>query len=244
MGKRIRVQRRGRGSSTFRASTHKRVAPVQYPPMSQKEREGVVHGQVVNIVHDSGRGSPLASMKLETGETYHVVVPEGVYEGQPTQMGNKASVDVGNVLPVGSIPEGTIICNIELSPGDGGKMARSSGAYATVVAHTPDGTIIKLPSGKTRYLNDLCRATIGVISASGRVDKPFLKAGAKFHWMKAKGHMYPRTRGVAMVAAAHPYGSSKRGARKVTTVSRHAPPGRKVGLIAARSAGRKRKRRR
>ncbi len=243
MGKRIRVQRRGRGSSTFRASTHKRVAPVQYPPMSQKEREGVVHGQVVKIIHEPGRGSPLASVKLETGETYHVVVPEGVYEGQPTQMGNRASVDVGNVLPLGSIPEGTIICNIELSPGDGGKMARSSGSYSTVVAHTPEGTIIKLPSGKTRYLNDLCRATVGVISASGRVDKPFLKAGAKFHWMKAKGRMYPRTRGVAMVAAAHPYGSSKRGARKVTTVSRHAPPGRKVGLIAARSAGRKRKRR-
>ncbi|MFB0501303.1 MAG: 50S ribosomal protein L2 [Candidatus Bathyarchaeia archaeon] len=243
MGKRIRVQRRGRGSSTFRASTHKRVAPVQYPTMSQKERKGVVHGQVVKIVHEPGRGSPLASVKLETGETYHAVVPEGVYEGQPTQMGNKASVDVGNVLPLGSIPEGTIICNIELSPGDGGKMARSSGSYATVVAHTPEGTIIKLPSGKTRYLNDLCRATVGVISGSGRVDKPFLKAGAKFHWMKAKGHMYPRTRGVAMVAAAHPYGSSKRGARKVTTVSRHAPPGRKVGLIAARSAGRKRKRR-
>jgi large subunit ribosomal protein L2 len=243
VGKRIRVQRRGRGSPTFRASTHKRVAPVQYPPMSQKERKGVVHGQVVKIVHEPGRGSPLASVKLETGETYHVVVPEGVYEGQPTQMGNKASVDVGNVLPLGSIPEGTIICNIELSPGDGGKMARSSGSYATVVAHTPEKTMIKLPSGKTRYLNDLCRATVGVISASGRVDKPFLKAGAKFHLMKAKGHMYPRTRGVAMVAAAHPYGSSKRGARKVTTVSRHAPPGRKVGLIAARSAGRKRKRR-
>jgi len=212
--------------------------------MSQKERVGVIHGQVKEIVHESGRGSPLASVKLETGETYHTVVPEGVYEGQPTQMGNKASVDVGNVLPLGSIPEGTMICNIELSPSDGGKMARSSGSYATVVAHTPEGTMVKLPSGKTRYLNDLCRATVGVISGAGRVDKPFLKAGAKFHLMKAKGHMYPRTRGVAMVAAAHPYGSSKRGARKVTTVSRHAPPGRKVGLIAARSAGRKRKRRR
>lgn len=243
MGKRIRVQRRGRGSSTFRSSTHKRVAPVKYPPMSEKEREGVVHGQVAKIVHESGRGSPLASVRLETGETYHVVVPEGVYKGQPTQIGSKASVDVGNVLPLGSVPEGTMICNIELAPGDGGKMARSSGSYATVVAHTPEGTMIKLPSGKTRYLNDLCRATVGVISGSGRVDKPFLKAGAKFHLMKAKGRMYPRTRGVAMVAAAHPYGSSKRGARKVTTVSRHAPPGRKVGLIAARSAGRKRKRR-
>jgi large subunit ribosomal protein L2 len=211
--------------------------------MSKKEREGVIHGQVLNIVHEPGRGSPLASVKLETGEIYHTVIPEGVYKGQPTQMGSKASVDVGNVLPLGEVPEGTMICNIELSPGDGGKIARSSGSYATVVAHTPEGTMVKLPSKKTRYINDLCRATVGVISGAGRVDKPFLKAGAKFHLMKAKGHMYPRTRGVAMIAAAHPYGSSKRGARKVTTVSRHAPPGKKVGLIAARSTG-KRKRRR
>jgi large subunit ribosomal protein L2 len=243
VGKRIRVQRRGRGSSTFRAATHKRVAPVQYPPMSKEEREGVIQGQIMEILHDPGRGSPLASIKLETGETYYSVVPEGVYEGQPTQIGGKASMEIGNVLPLGKIPEGTIVCNIELSPGDGGKLVRSSGSYATVVAHTPDGAILKLPSGKTRHVNDLCRATIGIISGAGRVDKPFLKAGAKFHLMKAKGHMYPRTRGIAMVAAAHPYGSSKRGGRKVTTVSRRAPPGKKVGLIAARSAGRKRKRR-
>ncbi len=211
--------------------------------MSTEEREGVIQGQIVQILHDPGRGSPLASIKLETGETYYTVVPEGVYEGQRTQIGGKASVEIGNVLPLGKIPEGTMVCNIELSPRDGGKLARSSGSYATVVTHTPEGTILKLPSGRTRYVNDLCRATVGVISGAGRVEKPFLKAGAKFRLMKAKGHMYPRTRGVAMVAAAHPYGSSKRGARKVTTVSRGAPPGRKVGLIAARSSG-KRKRRR
>lgn len=243
MGKKIRVQRRGKGSPTFRASTHKRVAPVQYPSISTEEREGVIQGQVMQILHDPGRGSPLASIKLDTGETYYTVAPEGVYEGQPTQIGGKASVEIGNVLPLGKIPEGTMVCNIELSPGDGGKLARSSGSYATVVAHTPEGTILKLPSGRTRYVNDPCRATVGVISGAGRVEKPFLKAGAKFHLMKAKGRVYPRTRGVAMVAAAHPYGSSKRGARKVTTVSRRAPPGRKVGLIAARSAGKRKKRR-
>jgi large subunit ribosomal protein L2 len=244
LGKRIRVQRRGRGTSTFRASTHKRVAPVQYPPMSAKQREGVIHGQVKEIIHDPGRGSPMVAVRLETGETYYSVVPEGVYEGQPTQIGGEASVDIGNVLPLGKIPEGTMVCNIELSPGDGGKMVRSSGAYATVVAHTPDGTIVKLPSKRTKYVNNLCRATVGVISGAGRVEKPFLKAGTKFHLMKAKGHMYPRTRGIAMVAAAHPYGSSKKGGRKVTTVSRNAPPGKKVGLIAARSAGSRSKRRR
>jgi len=242
MGKRIRVQRRGRGSPTFRASSHKRVAPAHYPILSKEEREGVVHGQISGILHETGRGSPIASVRLETGQTFYTVIPEGVYEGQPTQVGSKASIDIGNVLPLGSIPEGTIVCNIELSPGDGGKIARSSGAYATVVAHTSEGTMIKLPSGKTRYVSDLCRATIGVISGAGRVEKPFLKAGAKFHWKRSKGLKYPRTRGVAMVAASHPYGSSKRGGRKGTTVSRGAPPGKKVGLIAARSTGRKGKR--
>lgn len=243
MGKKIRVQRRGRGTPTFRASTHKRIAPVKYPQMPEKQRKTPVKGWITSISHEPGRGTPLASVKLETGETYHTVVPEGVYEGQPIQIGSEAKIDIGNTLPLGKIPEGTMICNVELSPGDGGKIARSSGSYITLVAHTPEGTMVKLPSGKTRYLNDLCLATVGVISGAGRVDKPFLKAGSKSHLMHAKGHMYPRTRGRAMVAASHPYGSSKRGGRKVTTVSRGAPPGKKVGLIASRSTGRGRKRR-
>ncbi len=243
MGKRIRVQRRGRGASTFRASTHKRIAPVQYPPLSKKELETVFNGQIQNLFHEPGRGAPLALVKLETGESYYTVAPEGAHVGQQIQMGGKAPIDICNVLPLGNIPDGTMVCSIERTPGDGGKMSRSSGAYALVAGHTPQGVMIKLPSRRTRYLNPLCRATIGVISGAGRVDKPFLKAGAKFHLMKAKGHTYPRTRGVAMIAAAHPYGSSKRGARKVTTVSRGAPPGRKVGLIAARQTGRKRRRR-
>jgi len=241
MGKRIRVQRRGRGSSTFRSSSHKRVAPAHYPTMSKEGREGVIQGQISDFLHEPGRGSPLASVRLETGETFYTVVPEGVYEGQPTQIGSKASIDVGNILPLGSIPEGTMVCNVELHPGDGGKIAKSSGAYATVVGHTPQGTMIKLPSGSTRYINDYCMATVGVVSGAGRTEKPFLKAGEKFHLMKAKGHKYPRTRGRAMVAAVHPYGSSKRSARKVTTTSHGAPPGQKVGLIAARGAGRKKK---
>jgi len=241
LGKRIRVQRRGRGSSTFRASTHKRVAPAQYPLLQEEVGESAIRGQVLEFLHEPGRGSPLALVELQNGETYYSVIPEGVYKGQVIELGGKAPAEVGNVIPVGNIPEGTIVCNIELSPADGGKLARSSGAYATVVSHTPSGTMIKLPSGKTRYVNDLCLATIGVVSAAGRVDKPFLKAGATFHLMRSKGRKYPRTRGIAMVAAAHPHGSSKRSAKKVRMVARNAPPGQKVGLIAARRSG-KRKR--
>ncbi len=244
MGKRIRVQRRGRGGPTFQASTQKRIAPAKYPPITKHQLESVIEGRVEGIFHEAGRGSPLAKIRLETDEDYHFIVPEGVHEGQKVQIGNQASIDIGNVLPLSSIPEGTMICGIELSPGDGGKIARSSGTYATVVAHTPQGTMIKFPSGKTKYINDLCRATIGIVSGAGRLEKPFLKAGVKYHKKRAKGQKYPRTRGIAMVAAAHPYGSSKRGGRKVTTVSRGAPPGKKVGLIAARGAGKKQKRRR
>ncbi len=246
MGKRIRVQRRGRGGSTYRASTHKRVAPAKYPPkMTPKETfESVVNGVIEALVHDPGRGAPLALVRFENGETCYTVTPEGVFEGQEIGFGGKASADVGNIIPVGKIPEGTMVCDIELRPGDGGKMAKSSGAYATVVGHTPQGTMIKLPSGRTRYINDQCRATIGVVSGAGRTEKPFLKAGEKYHLMKAKGHKYPRTRGRAMIAAVHPYGSSKKSARKGTTVSHGAPPGQKVGLIAASGAGQKKRRKR
>ena len=240
MGKRIRVQRRGRGGSTFRAATHKRVAPARYPPATKlKEFESSFNCVIEELVHDPGRGTPLGLIRSEDGQTFFTVVPEGVYEGKQIQIGGRAAVDVGNIMPVGKIPEGTMVCNVELRPGDGGKLSKSSGSYATVVTHTPKGTIIKLPSGKAKYVADYCRATIGVVSASGRTDKPFLKAGAKFHLMRARGRKYPRTSGRKMVAAVHPYGSSKRSARKVTTTSHGAPPGQKVGLIAARGTGRK-----
>ena len=244
MGRRIRVQRRGRGTSTFKASTHKRVAPAQYPPkLTPKEHFTTsINGTIENLVHDPGRGAPLAFIRFENGETCYTITPEGAFKGQQISLGGTAPVDIGNIIPLGKIPEGTMVCSLELTPGDGGKLAKSSGAYATVVGHTPQGTMIRLPSGRTRYVNDYCRATIGVVAAAGRTEKPFLKAGEKFHLMKAKGHKYPRTRGRAMIAAVHPYGSSKRSARKCTTTSHGAPPGQKVGLIAARGPGQKKKR--
>jgi len=210
--------------------------------MSKQELEGTTQGSIIEITHEPGRGAPFAFVKMESGETWHTVTPEGTFQGQQIQVGGTATIDIGNVLPIGKIPEGTLVCNIEMAPNDGGKLAKSSGAYATIVTHTPQGTIIKLPSGKTHYINDQCRATVGIIAGAGRVDKPFLKAGKKLHLMNAKGRTYPRTRGVAMVAAVHPYGSSKRAGGKKRPVSRHAPPGQKIGFIAARSTGRGRKR--
>jgi large subunit ribosomal protein L2 len=243
LGKRIRVQRRGRGGSTYRASTHKRVAPAQYPTISPKEAFGAsIDGVIEALVHDPGRGAPLAFIKFENGQNCYIASPEGTFEGQKIQMGGNVPAEIGNIVPLGRIPEGVLVCNLELRPGDRGKLAKSSGAYATVVGHTPQGTMIRLPSGRTRYINDYCMATVGVVAASGRTEKPFLKAGEKYHLMKAKGHKYPRTSGRKMVPAVHPFGSSKRSARRTTTTSHGAPPGQKVGLIAARGPGQKKKR--
>lgn len=243
MGKRIRVQRRGRGGQNWRASTHKRVAPAKYPTITPKiSFEALMGGIVQDLVHDPGRGAPLCLVKFDNGLSCYMVTPEGISTGQQISYGGKAPAEIGNILPLGKVPEGTLVCALELRPGDGGKMAKSSGAYATVVGHTPQGTMIRLPSGRTRYVDDYCLATVGVVSAAGRIDKPFLKAGSMFHLMKAKGHKYPRVSGRKMVPACHPFGSSKRSSRRCTTTSHGAPPGQKVGLISARGPGQKKKR--
>jgi len=76
MGKRILVQRRGRGGSVYRASTHKRIAPAKYPPVSNEQMEGKIEGEVVRVRHEPGRFAPLAQIRLETGQSYHFIVPE------------------------------------------------------------------------------------------------------------------------------------------------------------------------
>lgn len=241
MGKRLRVQRRGKGSSTFRAAKKGKVAPVKYPPPTAGSLSGVVR----DLLHDAGRGSPIAYIELGKGMGYYIAAPEGVHIGQDVDIGRDIPVRVGNVLPLGAIPEGTMVCNIELKPGDGGRIARSSGTYATVVSHTASRTKVKLPSKRNVELSDDCRATVGIVAGGGRKEKPFMKAGERFLRKKAKGHKYPITKGVSMAAASHPHGGGRhRHPGKSTTVSRHAPPGKKVGLIAARSSGRKKRRRR
>ena len=127
MGKRIRVQRRGRGGPTFQASTQKRIAPVKYPSTNDKQMGDPIEGKIETITHEPGRGTPIARIRLQNNQNYYFIIPEGVYEGQRIQIGSQAPIDIGNVLPLGKIPEGTMICGIELSPGDGGKAVRSSG---------------------------------------------------------------------------------------------------------------------
>lgn len=138
------------------------------------------------------------------------------------------------------MPEGTIVCNIEEKVGDRGALARTSGNYATVIGHNfDDGTTrVKLPSGAKKVLANNCRAAIGIVAGGGRMDKPLLKAGRAYHKYKAKRNCWPVTRGVAMNPVDHPHGGGNhQHVGHATTVSRFAPAGKKVGLIAARRTG-------
>jgi len=239
MGKKLKVQRRGRGTSLFRAKKTDKVADTGYPPIQGEPVEGVVNG----LMHEPGRGAPLAQINLSNKYEYYIPAPEGVAVGQEI-MFEATKPEIGNTLYVCDIPEGIIVNNVELKPGDGGKIARSSGTFATVVGHSENKTTVKLPSKKDVELPDKSRATVGIVSGGGRKEKPFMKAGEKHHAARAKGQVYPVTKGVKMTAASHPHGGGRhRRAGKSTTVSRHAPPGAKVGLIAARASGKKKRNR-
>ncbi|MCS7135800.1 MAG: 50S ribosomal protein L2 [Nitrososphaerota archaeon] len=240
MGRNIRAQRLGRGSPSFAASLKRKF--LLSLPTNIVEAGKTLVGIVRRLHHDPGRGAPVAEVELQNGESFVMAAVEGMSEGQKVYIGSEAPIQPGNILPLGKLPEGTVVSSVELRPGDGGKLARSSGAYATVMAQVGDKTLVRLPSKKIVELSSKALAVIGVVAGGGRTDKPFLKAGKKFYWMKAKRRPYPRVRGVAMAPAFHPFGggSHKRIGRP-ETVSRNAPPGRKVGLIGARRTGRKKK---
>jgi len=150
---------------------------------------------------------------------------------------------IGNVLPLKSMPEGTIICNVEEKSGDRGKLARASGDYSTIVGHNTENntTRVRLPSGAKKIVSADCRAMVGVVGGGGRVDKPILKAGRAYHKYKAKRNVWPKVRGVAMNPVEHPHGGGNhQHIGHASTVARNSPAGKKVGLIAARRTGRHR----
>ncbi|SEH53238.1 MULTISPECIES: 50S ribosomal protein L2 [Halopenitus] len=236
MGRRIQGQRRGRGGSTFRAPSHRYKAELSH---KQNESDGTIAGEIVGIEHDPARSAPLAEVEFEDGDRRLVLAPEGVSTGETIQVGVSAEIKPGNTMPLAEIPEGVPVCNVESQPGDGGKFARASGVSATLMTHDRDVAVVQLPSGQVKRLNPEARATIGVVAGGGRTEKPFVKAGNKHHKMKARGTKYPRVRGVAMNAVDHPFGGGGRqhpGQPK--SVSRDAPPGRKVGDIASKRTGR------
>merc|ERR1712010_423538 len=244
MGRVIRAQRRG-GSTIFKAHTSKRIAPAAFRTLDFAERKGYIKGIVKDIMHDPGRGAPLARVvfrdcyKFKQHTEFFIAV-EGMYTGQFVYCGSKASLSVGNILPVNLMPEGTIITNVEAKMGDRGSFARASGTSAVVIGHADEGRItrIKLPSGQRKAVKGTCRAMIGICAGGQRRDKPLLKAVNSWYRQKAKRNHWPRVRGVAMNPVEHPHGGGNhQHIGHPSTVRRDKSRGKKVGLIAARRTG-------
>ncbi|KAH7344173.1 translation protein SH3-like domain-containing protein [Rhizoctonia solani] len=243
MGRVIRAQRRSH--AIFKAHTRLNKNPARLRPLDFAERNGYIRGIVKEIIHDSGRGAPLARVVFRDPYRYKLrsetfIATEGLHTGAFVYCGKKAALAVGNVLPLSQLPEGTIVCNVEEHVGDRGALARTSGNYATVIGHSPEDnkTRIRLPSGSKKTVASNARATVGIVAGGGRIDKPLLKAGRAYHKFKAKRYNWPRTRGVAMNPVDHPHGGGNhQHIGKASTIARSAVPGQKVGLIAARRTG-------
>jgi large subunit ribosomal protein L2 len=232
MGKRIIQQRRGRGTKTYTAPSFRYKGEVKHHNMDTS-------GTVVDLVHCQGHTCPLISVAYLTGVKDYAFAPIGIKIGDEIIVGG-TELKSGNVLRLEDIPEGTLVHNIELRPGDGGKLVRVSGSSAKVVAKNEKAVRILLPSKKEKIFKPQCRAAIGVLAGSGRTDKPFLKAGTRMKKMRATNRLYPKVCGISMNAVDHPFGGGCSHIKGRPTLSpRSAPPGRKVGKIAPRRTGKR-----
>jgi len=234
MGKRIIARRRGRGGN-YGVPSHRFIGDIILPPFEGR-------GEVAALHHDTGHTCPIAEVHFDVkGRTVkHLMLAcEGMEVGRVIEAGEWVPVRMGNILPLAKIPEGTQVFNIEARPGDGGKFIRSGGTYGVVVSRGSK-VVVQMPSKRFKAFSPACRACVGIAAGSGRKDKPLAKAGKAYFAMRSRGRKYPRVRGVAMNPVAHPHGGgSHQHVGKPSTVSKNAPPGRKVGRIA-----RRRKRRR
>jgi large subunit ribosomal protein L2 len=235
MGKRIIVRRRGKGHNNWQAPGHRYAGPAKIP-MPREPVDAVVE----DIFHDPGHNYPLARIKYtEAGAVRRALIPaaEGTVVGQLVAI-NQGEPKAGNVLFLARIPDAMPIFAIEGQPGDGSRYVRAPGTSATIVSHDISGVVVKLPSGQFKTFDPRCRAVIGVVAGGGRKEKPWIKAGKKFHGLRSKATLWPVGSGVAKNPVDHPHGGGqKQHEGKPTTVSRNTPPGRKVGHIAARRTG-------
>merc|ERR1712227_194964 len=245
MGKMIRAQRKGAGG-IFKSHNRTRKGAAKFRNLDFSEKHGYVKGVVKELMHDPGRGAPLAKVAFKHPYKFKTVkenfiAAEGMYSGQFVYAGKKAQLKIGNILPLSEMPEGAIICNMEEKPGDGGKLARASGDYCSIVSHNPDTgkSRVRLPSGSKKIILSTCRAMVGICAGGGRCAKPMFKAGRAHHKYAVKRNCWPHGRGVAMNPVEHPHGGGNhQHVGHATTVKWNAVPGQKVGLIAARRTGR------
>ncbi len=239
------MQRKGK-SPIFLSHVRTRKGAVKLRPLDYAERHGYIRGVVKEILHDPGRGAPVAKVQFPNAYRYQrdnelLLCTEGMYTGQFIYCGKKASLTVGNVLPLASMPEGTIVCNVESKVGDRGALARGSGCFAVIVSHDDEAgtTRLRLPSGGKKTVNGKVRGQVGIVAGGGRTDKPLLKAGRAYHKYAVKRNCWPKIRGVAKNPVEHPFGGGNhQHIGRPSTVARDRPAGRKVGLVAARRTGR------
>lgn len=160
--------------------------------------------QVLTLEYDPNRSARIALIQYPDGVKAYILAPDGLRVGETVMSGSEAEVKAGNHLPMRNIPEGTAIHNIELEPGRGGKLVRSAGTLATILAKEQDQAHVKLPSGEVRILKLDAYATVGQCSNLDHENVMLGKAG-RARWLGIK----PQTRGVAQNPCDHPMGGGE-----------------------------------
>jgi len=168
------------------------------------KRDKDMKAKVLGIEYDPNRNARIALLQYDDGEKRYILAPLGLAVGEVLDSGSEAEIKSGNALPLRSIPIGTMIHNVEMKPGAGGKLARSAGAGIMLVAKEGDYATAKLPSGEQRMIHASCRATVGQIGNLDAKNVQLGKAGKKRHLGRR-----PEVRGVAMNPCDHPHGGGE-----------------------------------
>ena len=176
----------------------------KYRIIDFKRRKDNMEATVIGIEYDPNRSANIALIQYEDGEKAYILAPQGLTDGDKVISGETADIKVGNCMPIDSIPVGTLIHNIELNPGQGGKLVRTAGQSAQLMAKEGKYATLRLPSGEMRKVLAKCRATIGVIGNADHENVKIGKAGRKRHmgWR-------PEVRGSVMNPVDHPHGGGE-----------------------------------
>ena len=190
----------GRTTSFFRGGGHKQ----SYRFVDFKRRKFDMAGVVERLEYDPNRTAFIALIKYGDGELAYILAPQRLRVGDQVVAGSKVDIKPGNAMPLGSIPVGTIIHNIEMKLGAGGKIARAAGNYAQLVGKDSGYAQIKLMSGELRMVRAECMASIGAVSNPDNMNQSIGKAG-RARWMGRR----PHNRGVVMNPVDHPHGGGE-----------------------------------
>ena len=176
----------------------------KYRIIDFKRKKDNMEATVIGIEYDPNRSANIALIQYEDGEKAYILAPQGLTDGDKVISGDAVDIRTGNCMPISSIPVGTLIHNIELNPGQGGKLVRTAGQSAQLMAKEGKYAHVRLPSGEMRLILSRCRATIGVIGNSDHENVKIGKAGRKRHmgWR-------PEVRGSVMNPVDHPHGGGE-----------------------------------